>query len=98
VAADAQAVGKLGEERESGLRTTSEREVRNYACPRLGKTVVVSYLFEPRDVGRGDPRGVHCAGARDCGVERIGQDGATVFDWGVCTLRPDLVREGFLPP
>jgi hypothetical protein len=80
------------------VRTKSEREVRNYACPRLGRLVVVSYLFEERDVGRGDPRSVHCAGARECGVERIGQGGASVFDWTDCPLYPDLVRDGFLTP
>jgi hypothetical protein len=72
--------------------------VWSYDCPRLGRVVVVSHLFEPADVGRGAPRGVHCAGARECGVERVGQDGRVEFDWSDCPLRPELVREGFLPP
>ena len=79
-------------------RARSEREIRNYSCPRLGKAVVVSYLFEPTAVGHGAPRGVHCAGARECGVERVGQGGKSEFDWSECPLRPDFVREGFLPP
>ena len=79
------------------MTSGSEREVRNYGCPRLGKPVVVSYLFEQTSFGHGGPRGVHCAGARECGVERILADGAHEFDWSVCPLRPDLVRDGFLP-
>ena len=79
------------------MRTTSEREVRNYDCPRLGKPVVFSYLFESKSVGHGAPRGVHCAGANECGVERLTGDGSHSYDWSVCPLYPDLVREGFLP-
>ena len=79
------------------MRTTSEREVRNYDCPRLGKPVVVSYLFENTSVGHGAPRGVHCAGAKECGVERPTGDGTHAYDWTLCPLHPDLVREGFLP-
>jgi len=76
----------------------SEREVRNYDCPRLGRPVVFSYLFEQTSFGHGGPRGVHCAGARECGVERVVADGAHEFDWSVCPLRADLVRDGFLAP
>lgn len=79
------------------MRSKSEREVRNYSCPRLGKVVVFSYLFEQTEVGHGAPRGAHCAGARECGVERVGQGGPSTFDWSDCPLRPELVREGFLP-
>ena len=78
------------------MRHTSEREVRNYDCPRLGRPVVVSYLFRQTEAGRGAPRGVHCGGALDCGVERVAVDGTHEFDWGVCPLFPDLVSEGFL--
>lgn len=80
------------------LRTQSEREARNYACPRLRETVVFSYLFEETATGHGAPRGVHCTGARECGVERASQAGRAEFDWSICPLRPELVREGFLPP
>ena len=80
------------------MRVSSEREPRNYSCARLGKVVVVSHLFEAENVDRGAPRGVHCAGARDCGVERMGQGGQSVYDWTICPLYPELVREGFLPP
>ena len=80
------------------MGTKSEREARNYDCPRLGEPVVFSYLFTQKTSGHGDPRGVHCAGARKCGVEQVGQDGDSEFDWGLCPLRPELVREGFLPP
>ena len=79
------------------MRVTSEREPRNYSCPRLGRVVVVSYLFVTKDIDRGAPRGVHCAGARECGVERMGQGTEAVYDWTICPLYPDLVREGFLP-
>ena len=80
------------------MRAKSEREARNYDCPRLGEAVVFSYLFGPETDGHRDPRGVHCAGARRCGVERTGQDGASELDWSICPLRPELVRQGFLPP
>jgi hypothetical protein len=79
------------------LRAKSEREVRTYTCPLLGKPVVVSYLFGQSDSSHGAPRGVHCAGARECGVEHIREGGGSEFDWTICPLRPDLVREGFLP-
>jgi hypothetical protein len=75
----------------------SEREARNYECPRLGKPVVVSYLFGEDGTGRCTPHGVHCGGALECGVERALPDGGHAFDWGECPLRPELVREGFLP-
>ncbi len=97
LAADARSVGLLGEKEGRALRAKSEREARNYACPLLGKPVVVSYLFEQADLGHGAPRGVHCAGARECGVERLSQGGGSEFDWTICPLRPDLVRKGFLP-
>lgn len=80
------------------MRTRSEREVRSYACPRLGKVVVFSYLFVLEDAGRGHPRGVHCAGACECGVERRAQGGGSVLDWRECPLYPDLVKEGYLSP
>jgi hypothetical protein len=79
----------------------SEREARNYDCPRLGRPVVVSYLYEgdsQGDSGRDVPRGVHCSGALECGVERAEPGGGHQFDWGPCPLGPELVREGFLPP
>jgi hypothetical protein len=79
------------------VRVSSESEPRNYSCPRLGKVVVVSYLFEPKSVDRGAPRGVHCAGARECGVEQAGQGQERTYDWTPCPLYPELVREGFLP-
>ncbi|MCK4916141.1 MAG: hypothetical protein KAS89_08215, partial [Candidatus Eisenbacteria sp.] len=97
LAADTRSVSVLGKKEGRTLRAKSEREVRNYACPLLGKPVVVSYLFEQAGIGHGAPRGVHCAGARECGVERVSQGGGSEFDWAVCPLRPDLVREGFLP-
>ena len=79
------------------MKTSSEREARNYDCPLLGKPVIVSYLFKEGDVGHSSPRGVQCAGALECGVESVGADGVHVFDWRQCPLRPELVREGFLP-
>ena len=79
------------------MRTTSEREVQNYDCPRLGKPVVFSYLFEDASVGHGAPRGVHCAGALECGVERILGDETHGFNWRLCPLWPVLVDKGFLP-
>jgi len=79
------------------LRSTSEREARSYNCQRLGKPVVVSYLFGTGSDGRASPRGVQCAGALECGVERVAADGAHELDWRECPLRPDLVRQGFLP-
>ena len=79
------------------MRTSSEREARNYECPVLGKPVIVSYLFEDLGEVHGSPRGVHCAGALECGVESVGADGVHEFDWNTCPLRPELIREGFLP-
>lgn len=79
------------------MKTSSEREARNYDCPRVGRPVVVSYLFEENDAGHGTPRGVQCGGALECGVERVGADGVHEFDWRECPLRPELIREGFLP-
>lgn len=76
----------------------SEREVRTYNCPRLGKPVVVSYLFKDGSVGKRTPRGVQCSGALECGVERVASDGTHDFDWRGCPIRPELVSEGFLAP
>jgi hypothetical protein len=75
----------------------SDREARSYDCPRLGRPVVVSYLYQDGD-SCDVPRGVHCSGSLDCGVERVGPGGEHQFDWGPCPLRSELVREGFLPP
>jgi hypothetical protein len=77
---------------------SSEREARSYDCPRLGRPVVVSYFYEGGGSEHEVPRGVHCTGSLDCGVERAASGGEHVFDWGPCPLRPELVREGFLPP
>lgn len=79
------------------MRATSEREVRNYDCPKLGKPVVFSYLFEDAPVGHGAPRGVHCAGAPECGVEQVLADGTHASNWRLCPLWPDLVVKGFIP-
>jgi hypothetical protein len=76
----------------------SEREARNYDCPRLGKPVVVSYLYQGGDNGHDVPRGVHCSGSLECGVERTEPGGEHLFDWNPCPLRPEFVREGFLQP
>ena len=75
--------------------TESEREARNYNCPRFGRPVVFAYLFEGR-AGTA-PRAVECSGAIECGVERTGADGAHEYDWSECPLRPELMRRGFLP-
>lgn len=79
------------------MRAKSEREVRNYDCPRLGRPVVFSYLFKEGHEGETVPRGVHCARAVECGVERKGQGGHSEFDWTSCPLWPELVEKGFLP-
>ena len=79
------------------MKRSSEREARNYDCPLLGKPVVVSYLFGSEGGKHDSPRGVQCAGALECGVESVGADGVHEFDWSQCPLRPELVREGFLP-
>lgn len=79
------------------MRTESERGARTYDCPRLGRPVVVSYLYQGDGGAGASPRGVQCAGALECGVERVNDEGRPEYDWALCPLRPDLVREGFLP-
>jgi hypothetical protein len=60
--------------------------------------VVVSYMYR-QSKNRGDqPAGVHCAGARECGVDQGDDASGHVFDWTLCPLYSDFAREGFLPP
>jgi hypothetical protein len=58
---------------------------------------VVSYLFDRESGGHADPRGVHCGGAIECGVEQVREDGTHAFDWTLCPLWSEFVIEGFLP-
>jgi hypothetical protein len=80
------------------MRARSERGARVYDCPRLGRPVVVSYLQRECASGRVVPAGVHCAGARECGVEQVDQEGRGRFTWDLCPLWPEFVRDGYLPP
>jgi len=79
------------------VHSRSTREARTYDCPRLGKPVVVSYMYRPKEQGESEPSGIHCTGARECGVDEGDLEPGHVFDWTLCPLYPDLVREGFLP-
>ena len=76
------------------VEKVSEREAQTYDCPRLGRPVVVSYLYRTSH----KPAGVKCARVSECGVELRDTGSERRLDWTLCPLYPDLVREGFLPP